>query len=51
MAGYYGVGQVKAHYAIYGRCLLEAKLESTSHYHKSRDFQDNLANREFFEVS
>jgi hypothetical protein len=32
MAGYYGVGQVKAHYAIYGRCLLEAKLESTSHY-------------------
>jgi len=26
-AGYYGVGQVKAHDTIYGRCLLEAKLE------------------------
>jgi hypothetical protein len=27
MAGYYGAGQVKAYYTIYGRCLLEAKLK------------------------
>jgi len=40
-AGYYGAGQIKAHYTIYGRCLLEAKLEGTSHYRYFWTYKDN----------